>query len=99
VADRRGFRFHPEAEAELEAAAEWYEERRAGLGADFIASARAKVDEILDLPRRFPMVAGTRRAGLDRFPYVIVYRELATAEVEIVAVAHVRRRPGYWSRR
>jgi plasmid stabilization system protein ParE len=96
---RRPFRFHPAAEAELEEAAAWYEERRAGLGADFIAATRAKVDEILEMPHRFQQVSGARRAALDQFPYMIVYREVAHAVIEIVAVAHFRRRPGYWSRR
>jgi hypothetical protein len=38
---------------------------------------------------------GTRRMVLRRFPFVIVFRA-APAGVEIIAVAHGRRRPGYW---
>jgi plasmid stabilization system protein ParE len=33
-----------------------------------------------------------------RFPYVVVYRQIA-ARVQIVAVAHGKRKPGYWKRR
>jgi hypothetical protein len=46
----RPFQFHPEAELELTEAAEWYEERGAGLGG-FLRSVRAKVDEITACPR------------------------------------------------
>jgi plasmid stabilization system protein ParE len=41
-------------------------------------------------PRDF----GTCRVVLRRFPFVIVFREAATG-VEIIAIAHGRRRPGY----
>jgi len=40
----------------------------------------------------------TRRVVLSRFPYIVVFRETVT-EIEIVAVAHGRRRPGYWRER
>jgi hypothetical protein len=38
---------------------------------------------------------GTRRYLLHRFPFFVVFRETAT-RIEILAVAHARRRPGYW---
>jgi plasmid stabilization system protein ParE len=98
VAARR-FRFHPAAELELTEAADWYEERRAGLGAELVASVRGKVEEIIEAPGRWRAVGDTRRAPLGRFPYVIVYRELPQNEIEIVAIAHYRRRPNYWARR
>jgi hypothetical protein len=40
----------------------------------------------------------TRRILLLGFPYQIVYR-LRPAEIVIVAVAHLKRRPGYWKNR
>jgi hypothetical protein len=47
-------------------------------------------------PGQFPGYAfGTRKALLDRFPYLVIFRETAGG-VEIIAVAHGRRRPGYW---
>jgi hypothetical protein len=39
-----------------------------------------------------------RRFILPKFPYSIVFLELPT-EVRIVAVAHARRKPGYWLER
>ena len=94
----RPFRFHPAAEEELEEAAEWYEERNAGLGGDFIAAVRSRIEMMLEAPYRWPMRNGTRRVLLGRFPYAIVYREVDD-DVEIVAIAHFRRRPTYWSKR
>jgi hypothetical protein len=36
-----------------------------------------------------------RKAGLQRFPFNVLYR-VAGGAVQILAVAHHRRRPGYW---
>jgi plasmid stabilization system protein ParE len=41
---------------------------------------------------------GTRRCLLRRYPYLVVFRELDD-QIQVVAIAHGRRRPGYWSRR
>ena len=42
-----------------------------------------------------PFVAGTRRIVLRRFPYNLVY-DVRADEIRIIAVAHQRRKPGYW---
>lgn len=98
-ADR--FRFHPAAARELGDAATWYEERREGLGLEFLQAVRFKIVGLLEAPARWRLVNGTRRVLLGRFPYAIVYREVPedARAIEIVAVAHLRRRPQYWSRR
>ncbi|MCP4594404.1 MAG: hypothetical protein GY842_27045 [bacterium] len=36
-----------------------------------------------------------RRASLSRFPYALVFIEL-DEEIRVLAVAHDKRRPGYW---
>jgi len=95
----RRFRFHPAAEGELDEAAQWYEERQGGLGVEFLSSVRMKIASLLHAPERWRLVHGTRRVLLGRFPYAIVYREVSEDELEIVAVAHYRRRPKYWARR
>jgi hypothetical protein len=41
---------------------------------------------------------GSQCARLRRFPFLIVYRETPHA-IQVIALAHVRRRPGYWRRR
>jgi plasmid stabilization system protein ParE len=91
--------FHPEAYAELEAAALFYETRLAGLGKSFAV----EVERTIALLREFPEAGaqvgpGRRRVLVARFPYSIVYRH-DTDAIVIVAVAHQRQRPGYWRRR
>jgi plasmid stabilization system protein ParE len=93
----RSIRRHPEAEAELLAAAEWYDDE-AGLGADFLAEVRAFSARITDAPESFPPdpeIEEVRRARVRRFPYSLVFT-VHDEEVFILAVAHVRREPGYW---
>jgi toxin ParE1/3/4 len=41
---------------------------------------------------------GTRRYLLKRFPYVVVYR-VSADRIEIVAIAHGRRKTAYWAER
>jgi toxin ParE1/3/4 len=86
-------------------AIEQYErdERRAGRGARFDAELRATFQRIALAPLSFPRIPGTRspalrRARVLRFPYVVVYY-LLRGEPIIVAIAHGRRRAGYWRQR
>ena len=45
-----------------------------------------------------PYVEGTRRIVLRRFPYNLVY-DIQADVLRIIAIAHQRRRPGYWQAR
>jgi plasmid stabilization system protein ParE len=45
-----------------------------------------------------PYLHGTRRVVPDRFPFSVVFRELPR-KIQIIAVAHAKRRPGYWASR
>ena len=47
------FRFHPAAEAELNEAADWYEEQRPGLGIQFVGAIRWKIGTLLAAPDRW----------------------------------------------
>ena len=91
----------PEAEEELFAAMQWYETRRPGLGMEFIGVVEHALGRIADSPGQFAVWTADsryRRAVLDRFPYVVLFEERPEA-VEVVAVAHAKRRPGYWADR
>ena len=91
--------FHPEAEAEMVAAAEFYEARSAGLGIDFIAEVERATRALAIYSRighRFSR--RLRRILMPRFPYGLLYR-VETERIFVVAVAHTRRRPGYWRHR
>ena len=91
--------FHPDAIAEARAAREWYAKRSPAAADAFMAELDRAVDLILSTPQRWPpYLHGTRRYPLRRFPYSVVYREIAGV-VRVVAVAHGRRRPGYWRNR
>ena len=91
--------FHPEAIAEARAAREWYAERSADVADAFMEEFDHAVNAILHAPRRWPVYAhGTRRYLLRRFPYSVIYREIS-GSLCVVAVAHGRRRPGYWKSR
>ena len=90
---------HPEARAELRSAALWYDERRSGLGDEFVAEAAAVLDRIADVPESHPtwQAAGPmiRKATIHRFPYLIAF-ENHEQHVLVLAVAHAKRRPLYW---
>ena len=92
-------RVHPEALLEAEAAVEWYGQRSPHAAGRLVAELRSVLGRIQQAPREFPKLAfNVRRKVLGRFPYLVVFRE-TTTEIEIIAVAHGRRRPGYWLER
>ncbi len=92
-------RVHPEALREAEDAIEWYGQRSPFAATRFVGDLRSALVRIREDPSQFPKLAfDAQRMVLSRFPYVVVFRETAT-EIEIVAVAHGRRRPGYWRER
>ena len=89
----------PAALAEAEEAAAWYAERDPRVAARFAEEVEAALNRIADAPHRWPVhLHGTQRVRLTRFPYFIVYREDAT-RILVVAVAHEKRKPGYWRKR
>jgi len=93
------YTFHPDADAELEEAALFYESRMVGLGKSFAAEVERTISLVREFPEAGSPVGPTRRRVLvARFPYSIVYRQ-DTGSIVIIAVAHQRRRPGYWRRR
>jgi plasmid stabilization system protein ParE len=90
---------HPEAVWEAKAAREWYESQSIEAASAFMAELDLGIDCIRNSPEIYPSyLHQTRRYMMHRFPYLIVYRVAATT-IQIVAVAHGRRRPGYWKTR
>jgi plasmid stabilization system protein ParE len=88
----------PLAEREVEAAARWYDEQAPGLGRDFIHEVLAAFDAIESAPELCPVLSEPyRRKLLERFPYAVIYK-LTVKRVYVRAVAHCKRRPGYWDR-
>lgn len=75
-----------QAEAELHAAARWYDERCPGLGKAYLAKFELTVAQIEQFPESFERIDDRyRRAVLGRFPYFIVYR-VAADSIRILRV-------------
>lgn len=89
--------FHEEASAEYDAAFDWYLERSPDAALKFDSEVNRAVAQISESPKRWALGAHlTRRFLLRRFPFVLIYRERASGNVQIVAVAHTSRKPRYW---
>jgi plasmid stabilization system protein ParE len=97
-------RFEDEADAEYRLAGRWYEERRENLGIEFFNAVDATIDRMVAMPQadtlvpRVPVKLRIRRRAVPRFPYHVVYLE-TPSEIRILAIAHDRRKPGYWTTR
>lgn len=97
-------RFDDEADAEYRLAGRWYETRREQLGIEFFDAVDATIEQIVAMPRagsrvqRLPADLTVRRRAVTRFPYHVVYLEMST-HIRILAIAHDRRKPGYWKDR
>jgi plasmid stabilization system protein ParE len=87
------------AEWEYAEALRWYAERSAPAAEGFDEEVDKALDTIRKDPGRFPRCDDRHRFYLmDRYPYQIIYREEGD-ETVIIAIAHVKRRPGYWKGR
>ena len=91
--------FHRAADAELGAAAIFYEDRVPGLGEQFLNEVEHACSQLGEHQALGPRIdAQHRRLGLRRFPFALIYR-VKTSRVQVIAVAHDRRQPGYWKQR
>jgi hypothetical protein len=94
-------RLHPGASADLTAAGDWYELQVPGLGLDLVEEFDRALEAIAERPATWPLWPGVsaefgvRRFLLARFPFAVAFVVVAD-EVVILALAHLRRRPGYW---
>jgi plasmid stabilization system protein ParE len=94
-------RFHPDASAELDAAAVWYEQEQPGLGVALLAELSLATVAIAEAPQTWPIVSKhrqIRRFLLARFPFAVLFVVVADGVV-VLAVAHTKRRPFYWRAR
>lgn len=90
---------HPAAAKEAEEAAAWYAESDPRVALRFAEELDAALSRIAEAPHRWPSYIGeARRVRLTRFPFLVAYRE-EPDRILIVAVAHAKRKPGYWRER
>ena len=89
----------PQAIEEAREARDYYLSKTAAAEEAFRSELERAVELIREHPETWPTyVHGTRRFVLRRFPYSIVYRTDGTTSL-IVAVAHAKRKPGFWRSR
>ena len=88
-----------QADREIEAAFQWYEKERAGLGLEFLEELRSTYERIVEGPLKYQHLrSGIRRALLRRFPYA-VYFAVEQSKIVVLAVLHASRDPAEWQRR
>jgi plasmid stabilization system protein ParE len=88
--------FHPDAVADAEAQRLWYEKRSQTAAMGFAAELEEAFNAIAEDPDRWPVyLGGTRRYLLRRYPFLVVYRQIGDV-IQVIAIAHGRRKPGYW---
>ena len=91
--------FHPEARLELLESVSYYESQQLGLGQRFLDSVSDAVHRILVHPEMYRSISNScRQCRLPRFPFGLIYR-IKEQRIEIVALMHLHRKPGYWKDR
>jgi plasmid stabilization system protein ParE len=91
-------RFLRPAAAEVDEAVEYFDQQRDGLGNRFEQDLLDVVTFVTERPLAGSPLKGVRKFRLRTFRYNVIY-VVDTEEIVIVAVAHHRRRPGYWRNR
>jgi plasmid stabilization system protein ParE len=87
------------AQAEFDAAADWYESRKPGLSLRFVAAVRQVLDTISNQPDRYPEVwPGVREAPVSGWPSCVYY-QVHPDHIMVLAVFHTARDPSVWQSR
>lgn len=93
------FLFRRAARTEYDEAADWYEARRAGLGAAFTGAVQDVLDRIAAQPDLYPEVyQDVREALVPGYPYCVYYRE-DSGRIIVLSVFHTARDPAVWQGR
>jgi plasmid stabilization system protein ParE len=93
------YSFHEVARLELNEAAAYYDTEHAGLGEQFLDKVDRAVQHVREYPESCAVIRGrTRKMLVDGFPYSLVY-SFVDGRIRLLAIAHQRRRPFYWSGR
>ena len=91
--------FHPDADAEITEAVQYYEVHKPGLGSDFLGEVERGLDLISANPEASRRIARRlRKKSLVRFPYNLI-SAVHPDRIRIVACAHQKRRPFYRGKR
>ena len=91
--------FHPDAVSEIREVTLYYQAQQVGLGERFLSTLQETLTRISNFPESYPVVASNiRQCKVTHFPYAIVYR-IQVNYIQVIALAHSRRKPEYWSGR
>jgi len=91
--------FEPEAAVELAEATAYFAYQSTQAADGFLADVAAAKLLLLQVPRAgWPLRGNFRRLLLKTFPYQLIYRAVEE-DIRIYAVAHLKRKPGYWRKR
>jgi toxin ParE1/3/4 len=83
----------PDAEADIAAGYDWYEEQREGLGREFVEEVSTTITAVQAEPMRFPATfRKLRRALVHRFPYGVFFIARSDAII-VMAAMHLARDP------
>ncbi len=89
---------HPAAEAELLESISYYESKAPGIGKRLLAEFEQAMSSVCLSPKLYPVARkpNIRRALLPTYPFSIIFRQSESEQIQILAVAHQKRRPMYW---
>lgn len=88
--------FHPRVRDEIAEAVSWYDERRLGLGSEFVEELSSVFEEIENNPARYGFATPqVREAILNRFPFAVYYRAMKD-RIRVLSVMHAARDPNTW---
>ena len=91
--------FSPEVKDDLDNAYGWYEDRRPGLGEEFLSCIEAAISRISRTPELYPRVYKQyRRCLIRRFPYAIFF-EYESEIIFVYSIFHTSQNPDKWKRR
>ena len=95
----KGLRIHSQAQEEINEAFDWYFRRNPQAANVFLTEIGNSLQQIRSHPQLYPpFTKNTRRRILAGFPYSVIFQEKDEV-ILIVAVAHAKRRAGYWRKR
>ncbi len=93
------YQYHPEAAKELTSSIQYYESKSIGLGAKFLDEVEEAIAQALTHSKSGTLLTEhNRRILLQRFPFELIY-DVKEEVVTLIAVKHIRQRPGYWETR
>ncbi len=91
--------FHPEAEQEYAQAARYYAEVDPDLAGRFHDEMERLIKDVRGNPKRFRQFDPPAQQHFGNgFPYAVIYVEQSD-RIWILAMMHMKRRPGYWKKR